>query len=396
MSETPKPTPSDIGIPSPGHLLGKKREEYGWSTRDVARALRLSERQVLAIEADDYDSLPGKTYVMGYWRSYSQLLKFSIEESIQVHRVNLFGEVGEIAIHPGGKEVRTYDERSRVRSAILFAVLVAVVLGAIWYVQNPDASLRHWIQLGMERLDQNDSADVTNPSPSITQSGINENINEDAVTATEFIPNQDVASESEPAESVLTLPVPNFSENNDEQTTEINTRGYEVIETSFPLSALNLTYQSSTKTDPEVEETGNVQDVTQPDNTNVTSAPSQPNTTTTVAEPASSTEAENTGSTNNQAAGEETESNTESNTTVSDNNLVFQVENESWIDVRDSSGERLIYRTVNRGEDIRLKGVPPYSVFIGSAEGVKVQFQGKEVPFKAHESGLFARFEVGI
>jgi cytoskeleton protein RodZ len=75
--------------------------------------------------------------------------------------------------------------------------------------------------------------------------------------------------------------------------------------------------------------------------------------------------------------------------------IVFKVEQESWIDVRDATGERLIYRTVNRGEDIQLQGQPPYSVFIGSAEGVSVQYQGREVPFKVHESGLFARFEVG-
>ena len=50
---------------------------------------------------------------------------------------------------------------------------------------------------------------------------------------------------------------------------------------------------------------------------------------------------------------------------------------------------------MNRGEAISLSGNPPYSVFIGSAEGVAVQYQGEAVPFKAHESGLFARFEVG-
>ena len=78
-----------------------------------------------------------------------------------------------------------------------------------------------------------------------------------------------------------------------------------------------------------------------------------------------------------------------------DHRIVFHVSKESWIDVRDSTGERLIYRTVNRGEDIQLTGTPPYSVFIGSAEGVRVQYRGEEVPFEAHESGLFARFEVG-
>ena len=338
----------EIGIPSPGHLLSAKRQEYGWTMRDVARALRLSERQVEAIEADDYDNLPGKTYVMGYWRSYSQLLKIPLEESIQVHRSHLRREAVNITLNPGGKEVRANDERSRKHAAVLFALLLALVLVAIWYWQSSDVLLRHWLQVGMERLDQPLDSAENGQAPSASKPINPDNI-ELAVT------------ENEEPESVLALPVPNFSEDEAEQTTEINTKGYEVLSRDFPLSAANLIYQSSAATDPEASESGVADD-------QEVAARAEPETVTSTGVADAPTSLD----------------------------LVFKVDRESWIDVRDSSGERLIYRTVNRGEDIQLQGVPPYSVFIGSAEGVAVEYQGKPVEFKVHESGLFARFEVGI
>jgi hypothetical protein len=85
----------------------------------------------------------------------------------------------------------------------------------------------------------------------------------------------------------------------------------------------------------------------------------------------------------------------EAPSTPSPNEIIFEVDKESWIDVRDNDGERLIYRTVNRGQRLTLVGKPPFSVFIGSAEGVRVEYQGNTIPFTVHESGLFARFSVG-
>ena len=109
MSEAVHIDPSAGGIATPGQLLGARRKEFGWSSKDVARALRLSEQQILAIEQDDYSKLPGKTYVMGYWRSYSQLLQVNIEDSIQIHRANLSGTAKVISI---GKSHDKYASNS--------------------------------------------------------------------------------------------------------------------------------------------------------------------------------------------------------------------------------------------------------------------------------------------
>lgn len=59
----------------PGERLRIEREAQQMSVTDVADVLRFSERQVLALEAGDYEALPGATVVRGFIRAYAKLLK---------------------------------------------------------------------------------------------------------------------------------------------------------------------------------------------------------------------------------------------------------------------------------------------------------------------------------
>ena len=388
MNSVPSRENPALGIPSPGELLYAKREEFGWSRRDVARELHLSERQIEAIEQDDYDGLPGKTYVMGYWRSYAQLLEMDIENSIQVHRANLSGIRRSLSPPSGHTEVHGKVERSRKRGALLFGVLLVIFLMAVWYWQDPHAGISQMIDTGMKKFlhsitrEEQDSADVIE-TPSV-----------EASTAIDA---------QVPDERNLAVPEPNFSEN--QEAVEIDTQSYEVLVFDIPVPI--------PPPPPPQEESGEATaDVADPD-AGSAGATAAVDGTADVAGSGTGAPAEDLAASSEPPSGEPVEDVAapvaaqpepapepapagESGASAVDDRIVFQVSKESWIDVRDSTGERLIYRTVNRGEDIRLRGVPPYSVFIGSAEGVRVEYRGKEVPFEAHESGLFARFEVGV
>lgn len=59
----------------PGEQLRRAREAQAMSVTDVADVLRFSERQIEALEAGDYDALPGVTVVRGFIRAYAKLLK---------------------------------------------------------------------------------------------------------------------------------------------------------------------------------------------------------------------------------------------------------------------------------------------------------------------------------
>ncbi len=64
---------------SAGRVLFETRERLGLSIADAARQLRLSTRQVEALEADDYTQLPGKTFLRGFIRNYARLLQLDAE-----------------------------------------------------------------------------------------------------------------------------------------------------------------------------------------------------------------------------------------------------------------------------------------------------------------------------
>ncbi len=75
--------------------------------------------------------------------------------------------------------------------------------------------------------------------------------------------------------------------------------------------------------------------------------------------------------------------------------LLISYTKDSWTDVRDANGVKLLYRTVKAGEEVALAGELPISLFFGFAQGVGVKFNGKAIDVSAHTRGVFARFTVG-
>lgn len=64
---------------APGRLLAAERQRQGLTVADVARHLKLTPRQLEALEADDYSRLPGMTFVRGFLRNYARLLQVEPE-----------------------------------------------------------------------------------------------------------------------------------------------------------------------------------------------------------------------------------------------------------------------------------------------------------------------------
>jgi cytoskeleton protein RodZ len=65
--------PDNQGIP--GRTLAAQREAMGWAVEQVADQLKLAVRQVVALEAGDYASLPGPAVVRGFVRAYAKIVK---------------------------------------------------------------------------------------------------------------------------------------------------------------------------------------------------------------------------------------------------------------------------------------------------------------------------------
>lgn len=69
--------PESLG---PGALLRQAREARGMSLAEVAASLKMSPRQIEAVETEDYSRLFGTTFIRGFMRNYAKLLRIDAEQ----------------------------------------------------------------------------------------------------------------------------------------------------------------------------------------------------------------------------------------------------------------------------------------------------------------------------
>lgn len=251
------------GVQGFGRSLRRTREQLGLSVEDIASELRLSNFQIRALEADDWDQLPGMTYARGYLRSYARLLGLDVDQLLAGATTQ---EIEISRTEPKIGARKSSDARSaeaaggfpwgRVSAVVLLGVLAA----AYWQYR---------------------------------QSG---------------------------------SPLP-------------GTGGAETAAT----------------------------------------------------ESAAGTQSEPAGS----GAGSATGASDVPSMSTAPQRVVFQFTQESWIDVRDARGERLLYRSFKPGRRIEVEGRPPFSVFLGNARAVEVEYMGDTVTPDAMSGRLYARFVLG-
>ncbi len=75
--------------------------------------------------------------------------------------------------------------------------------------------------------------------------------------------------------------------------------------------------------------------------------------------------------------------------------LVLRAQQESWADVRDAHENKLLYENIPAGRSIAIEGVGPFNVFLGNADGVQVEFNGKNYDVSQYKRGQVARFMLG-
>ena len=75
--------------PGIGEHLRAAREARGLSLADVAAETRIPQRQLVSIEAGDFARLPGRTYAIGFCRTYARLLGLDPEAVVAEVRAEL-------------------------------------------------------------------------------------------------------------------------------------------------------------------------------------------------------------------------------------------------------------------------------------------------------------------
>ncbi|BEV73842.1 MULTISPECIES: helix-turn-helix domain-containing protein [unclassified Paludibacterium] len=133
---------------SVGSALRAGREAAGLSLNEVAERLKLSLRQLDAIERDDFGALPGATFVRGFVRNYARFLEIDptpLMEALDSHFPSAATEVANLAREEHAEESAEKRESAANSGTWMVVGLVGVVLGAsvLWIFghhgeQQPD------------------------------------------------------------------------------------------------------------------------------------------------------------------------------------------------------------------------------------------------------------------
>lgn len=111
----------------PGQRLKVAREAAGMALTDVAERLRLSTTIVKALEADDYERLPGAAFVKGYLRNYARLVGLPADDI-----ANLYQQIYDEE-HPV-ETVEVLPPTTQRRSGLIWLALVVGVIVVVLLV----------------------------------------------------------------------------------------------------------------------------------------------------------------------------------------------------------------------------------------------------------------------
>lgn len=328
----------DILHPGFGARLAAAREAKGVSASDVANKLKLSIRQIEALEAEDLSHLPGELFIRGFVRNYARYLGLSPDDFLVP--VNAQDTVSETITAPSEGLLLASGGVKRwvVIPAILLLIFVLLV-----------AALYQWLSQGENAL--------------VTQS----------------------APESET--TVLTLP-PLSAPASDSATSSLSATSA----TSTPLSAATGSeaglqapaglpaYASSASPGVLAGDVSNgaagAVPMTPPVAT--TSAPSSATratsaTTASVPPVPPATLPAKTAETS--ASDKEKSAAMLTSATGKQNTLRFSATHDAWIQVIDGDGKRFS-KLIRAGADDAIAGTPPFKLVVGEAAQVRLSYNG--------------------
>ena len=118
---------------SAGQLLRAARMERGMSIEDAARQLRLSVRQITALEEGDYGKLPSGMFLRGFVRNYARLVQIDVAPLLQWLQRSVPPDPPQTILPQAEKIPFPSNREQRRRNLIIMGAVVALVLPLLVY-----------------------------------------------------------------------------------------------------------------------------------------------------------------------------------------------------------------------------------------------------------------------
>jgi len=168
--------------PSVGERLRTAREARGMAVADVAAVLKLSPRQIHALEAGDWSALPGNAFIRGFVRNYARAVTLDAEALladleapvIQPPRLDLPQNISAVMPPTGQAQKRDY-------AAVLAGLVLVAVAVVAYFVVPPD----FWRSVSSEPAATTEVAREPVAVPVVTQPAAGEPVQAAAPSASE-------------------------------------------------------------------------------------------------------------------------------------------------------------------------------------------------------------------
>lgn len=311
-----------------GGALRAAREKQGLSVQDVANRLKISVKQIEALEADNFEALPEPTIVRGFIRNYAKQLRLNSEPLIDAYTVMVPSSLPyDLTVKSATKMKMTSNDKPKT-NVYLWLGLGAVLLAAVWIFYQ------QYIQ---------------KPSP--------------------IEPTKPVVESALPIEPLPEVALP-----------AIDRETIEVMDQALSLRPDNLTTTPDaslpTVTTDAASENSSTSTITEPANTKtqglpktvVTPKPSADQVESSTTEPVSAlVPDENTA------------------------RLEISATQQTWINVVDAGGKEVYSKILYEGNRELIEAKPPLKLTVGNASATKVTFNGKSQDLAPHTNVNVAR-----
>lgn len=129
-----------------GNKLKEARESKGLSLREVEEATKIRKKYLQALENEDFEQIPGKTYAKGFLRNYSNYLRLDTEDLTAEFEILVSDSFKDKDIAPV-PTASTSTSTSSDRESKLFkfglviaAVLLLFIAGSLFNNDAPEAN----------------------------------------------------------------------------------------------------------------------------------------------------------------------------------------------------------------------------------------------------------------
>ena len=119
-----------------GKIFQQAREQIKMTTAEVASKLNLDVRYIEAIEANDFSSIPGRSYVYGYIRTYAKLLKLPEKDIMASYQLDTSDDAKLLPEYLGQKKLFSGKTKSNFVMVLILLVISSLLFLTWWMIRN--------------------------------------------------------------------------------------------------------------------------------------------------------------------------------------------------------------------------------------------------------------------